>query len=66
MTAAEPDAVLGARSLAEHELASVSGPANPTLTEMVEIDGHGHALTIDGGWRESPAPPWPSSSASSR
>jgi hypothetical protein len=34
MTAAEPDAVSGAMSLTEHELASVSGPTNPTLTEM--------------------------------
>jgi len=47
-------------------LASVSGPTNPTLTAIVESNGHGHALTIDGGWRESPAPPWLSSNAASR
>ena len=26
--------------------------ANPGLTEIVEIPGRGHSLTIDGGWRE--------------
>ncbi len=25
---------------------------NPGVTEIVEIPGHGHALTIDSGWRE--------------
>jgi non-heme chloroperoxidase len=25
---------------------------NPNVTEYVEIDGRGHALTIDAGWRE--------------
>jgi len=25
---------------------------NPGLTEIVEIPGRGHSLTIDGGWRE--------------
>jgi non-heme chloroperoxidase len=25
---------------------------NPGLTEIAEIEGRGHALTIDGGWRE--------------
>jgi len=24
----------------------------PGVTEIVEIKGRGHALTIDGGWRE--------------
>jgi hypothetical protein len=39
-------------SITDHELASVSGPTNPTLTEIVEINGHGHALTIESGCRE--------------
>jgi non-heme chloroperoxidase len=26
--------------------------ANPGVTEIVEIKGRGHALTIDSGWRE--------------
>ena len=26
--------------------------ANPGLTEIVEMPGRGHSLTIDGGWRE--------------
>jgi hypothetical protein len=39
-------------SITDHELASVSGPTNPTLTEIVEINSHGHALTIDGSWRD--------------
>jgi hypothetical protein len=52
MTDAEPDAPSGAMSITDHELASVSGPTNPTLTEIVEINSHGHALTIDGGWRD--------------
>jgi hypothetical protein len=25
---------------------------NPAVTEIVRIPGHGHALTIDSGWRE--------------
>jgi len=25
---------------------------NPSVTEIIEIPGRGHALTIDGGWRE--------------
>ena len=25
---------------------------NPGVTEIVEIKGRGHALTIDSGWRE--------------
>ncbi len=25
---------------------------NPGVTEIVEIAGRGHALTIDSGWRE--------------
>jgi non-heme chloroperoxidase len=25
---------------------------NPGVTEVVEIPNHGHALTIDSGWRE--------------
>ena len=25
---------------------------NPGVTEYVELEGRGHALTIDGGWRE--------------
>jgi pimeloyl-ACP methyl ester carboxylesterase len=25
---------------------------NPGVTEIVEIPGRGHSLTIDGGWRE--------------
>ena len=25
---------------------------NPGVTEIVEIPGRGHALTIDSGWRE--------------
>jgi len=25
---------------------------DPGVTEIVEIPGRGHALTIDGGWRE--------------
>ena len=25
---------------------------NPGVTEIVEMPGRGHALTIDGGWRE--------------
>ena len=25
---------------------------NPGVTEIVKIKGHGHALTIDSGWRE--------------
>jgi non-heme chloroperoxidase len=31
---------------------SGSGPTNPASTEIVEIKGRGHALTIDHGWRE--------------
>jgi non-heme chloroperoxidase len=26
---------------------------NPGITEIVEIPGHGHALTIDNGWRDA-------------
>jgi hypothetical protein len=37
---------------------------NPGVTEIVEIKGRGHALTIESGWRESPTRPWRSSSAS--
>jgi hypothetical protein len=44
MTDAELDAPSAALSITEHELASVSGPTNPALTEIVEINGHGHAL----------------------
>ena len=65
MTAAEPDAVSGAISLAEHA-GQCERATNPTPTAIDEINVHGHALTIDGGWRESPAPPWLSSNASSR
>ena len=25
--------------------------AHPAVTEIVSIKGHGHALTIDSGWR---------------
>jgi hypothetical protein len=25
---------------------------NPGVTEIVEVKGRGHALTIDSGWRE--------------
>ena len=25
---------------------------NPNVTEIVELPGRGHALTIDSGWRE--------------
>ena len=25
---------------------------NPGVTEIIEIKGRGHALTIDSGWRE--------------
>ena len=25
---------------------------NPAVTEIIEIKGRGHALTIDNGWRE--------------
>jgi pimeloyl-ACP methyl ester carboxylesterase len=25
---------------------------NPGVTEIVEVNGRGHALTIDSGWRE--------------
>jgi pimeloyl-ACP methyl ester carboxylesterase len=25
---------------------------NPSVTEIIEIPGRGHALTIDSGWRE--------------
>jgi hypothetical protein len=39
-------------SITDHELARASGPTNPALTEIVQINGRGHALTIDGGWRE--------------
>ena len=43
---------LGAMSITDHELAGGSGPTNPTLTEIVGTNSHGHALTIDGGWRD--------------
>jgi non-heme chloroperoxidase len=26
---------------------------NPGITEIAEIPGHGHALTIDKGWQET-------------
>jgi hypothetical protein len=39
-------------SITDRELACTSGPTNPDLTEGVEMIGRGHALTIDGGWRE--------------
>jgi non-heme chloroperoxidase len=32
--------------------ASFQQQANPGVTEIVEIKGRGHALTIDSGWRE--------------
>jgi len=25
---------------------------NPSVTELVEATGRGHALTIDGGWKQ--------------
>jgi hypothetical protein len=52
MTDPEPAAPSGAATITEHELASVSEPTHPALTEIVEINGRGNALTIDGGWRE--------------
>jgi hypothetical protein len=51
MTDPEPAAPSAAMSITDPELASASGPTNPALTEIVEINGHGHALTIDG-WPE--------------
>ena len=38
---------------------------NKGVTEIVEMTGRGHALTIDSGWRRSPTPPSSSSSGSS-
>jgi non-heme chloroperoxidase len=52
MTDAEPDARRAPRSITDHELARASGPTNPALTEIVEINGRAYALIIDGGWRE--------------
>ena len=43
MTAAEPDAVSGAMSLAEHA-GQCERATNPTLTAIDEINVHGHAL----------------------
>ena len=25
---------------------------NPGVTELVEVKGHGHAITIDSGWKQ--------------
>ena len=51
MTDPEP-APAGAMPITEHELAQCQRATNPALTEIVETKGRGHALTIDGGWRE--------------
>jgi len=39
---------------------------NHRVTEIVEINNRGHALTIDNGWRESQIPLSRSSGDSSR
>jgi pimeloyl-ACP methyl ester carboxylesterase len=37
---------------------------NAAVTEIIEIKGRGHALTIDNGWREAPTRHWASSNGS--
>ena len=40
------------RSLGDRERVVQAPARNPGVTEIIEIPGRGHALTIDSGWRE--------------
>ncbi len=44
-TASSQTPAAGSLAITEHEY-------NPGITEIVEMPNRGHALTIDGGWRE--------------